>query len=303
MQIGFTLPQFGPLAHQAGEVARFAAEAERLGAGSLWVGDRLLAPVDPTVGYGGGDSIPEVFRSRLDPFALLAVAATATERVRLGTNVLNAPWYAPAILARSLTTIDQLSGGRLLPGLGIGWSPEEYQAAGVPMHQRGARLDECLDALEALWTSNPARYEGEHWRVPATYAELAPAQRPRPPLYLAGYAPAALRRVARRADGWLPVCVPGPWEFDPATVNEPMRLIRDLAGKAGRDPGELGMVLRVYPAPGTSLDQVVETLTRAERETGAGHAFVEFMNIARTVDEALEQAEKILRAAGVRSRG
>lgn len=296
VQIGFTLPQIGPLAHHAQEISRFAREAEGLGADSLWVGDRLLAPVEPTVGYGGGDSIPEVFHSVLDPFALMAVAASATENAHIGANILNGPWYAPAILSRSLTTIDQISGGRLMPGFGTGWSPEEYRAAGVPMEERGTRLDECLDALDALWTTNPAQYEGKHWSVPAAHVDVKPAQKPRPPVHLAGFATVAIRRVARRADGWLPVHVPGRGEFDPDSINAPMETIRGLAEQVGRDPAELGMVLRLYPTPAASLDQVVDSIVRAGRETDVDHVFVEMMNIAEDVDQALDQAQSVLAA-------
>ncbi|MBE9373824.1 TIGR03619 family F420-dependent LLM class oxidoreductase [Saccharopolyspora sp. HNM0983] len=294
-RIGFTLPQFGSQAQEGGEVARFAREAERLGADSLWVGDRLLAPVDPSVGYAGGDAIPEVFRSALDPFALLSVAAAVTERPLIGANVLNAPWYAPAVLARSLTTIDQLSGGRLLPGFGTGWSPEEYEASGVPMRQRGARLDECLDALGELWSHNPAEYRGTHWTVPATYADLKPVQQPRPPIYLAGFAPAAIARVARRADGWLPVHVPGRGAFDPEAVNTVLGRIRELAAAEGRTSVPLGAVLRISPATDTPLEDVVDTIMRAERDTDIRHCFVELMNAADSVDQALEIADAVLR--------
>ena len=181
MRTGFTLPQMGAPAHYAREATGFARQAERSGADSLWVGDRLPAPVNPTVGYGGGDDIPEAFHAVLDPFVLPSIAAACTEHVQIGTNVLNAPWYPTAVLARSLTSIDLVSGGRLVPGLGVGWSPEEYLATGVPMSQRGARLEECLDALEAYWSDNPVEYHGKHWTVPATYADLKPVQRPRPP--------------------------------------------------------------------------------------------------------------------------
>ncbi|MET7936689.1 TIGR03619 family F420-dependent LLM class oxidoreductase [Streptomyces sp. NPDC005322] len=204
MRIGFALPQFGELSHHPEDIARFARRAEELGADSLWVGDRLLTPVHPTVGYRGTNVIPPEFRSALDPFTVLATAAAATERVQLGTNVINAPWYPPAVLARSFTTIDRLSAGRLLVGLGTGWSPEEYEAVNVPMAERGRRLDECIDVLTAWWTENPVEYRGEHWTVPAAHVDIKPASRPHPPIYLGGFAPVALRRVARRADGWLP---------------------------------------------------------------------------------------------------
>jgi probable F420-dependent oxidoreductase len=299
MRIGFTLPQFAPLAHQADLVARFATAIEdEVGADSLWVGDRLLAPVDPTVGYGGGTTIPAEFHAILDPFALLTVAATVTSRVTLGTNVLNAPWYPPAILARSLTTIDVLSAGRLLLGFGVGWSPEEYEAAGVPMTERGARLDECLDALEALWTTDPAEHHGRHWSVPATHAGLKPAQKPGPPIYLAGFAPAAQRRIARRADGWLPVHRPGSRPFDPEkTIAAPLSRLRQLTEDEGRDAKSLGTVLRVYPVAGASVDECVDTLRRAEHETETDHAFVDLQSIAENVDHALELADRILDGA------
>lgn len=295
MKIGFTLPQFGRAARESGEVARFAREAEQLGADGLWTADRLLAPVHPTVGYAGGDTVPEVFRSAADPFALMSAAAAVTERVEIGANVLVGSWYQPAVLARMLTTIDRISGGRLLPGFGTGWSPEEYAAAGVPMGERGARLDECLDAMEALWTQNPAEYEGKHWTVPPSHVELKPVQAPRPPVYLGGQAPVALRRTARRADGWLPVHVPEMGAFDATSVEEPMERIRGMAEEFGRDPQRLGTVLRVYPMYPDSVDGAVEAMRRAEEETCVDHAFLETMNVAGTVDEGLGIVEKVLR--------
>jgi probable F420-dependent oxidoreductase len=296
VRIGFTLPQVGPLAHQAPEAARYARTAEALGADSLWVCDRLLAPVDPAIGYMGAETFPPEFRAVLDPFALLAVAASATERVMLGSNVLNAPWYAPVMLARSLTTIDQLSGGRLIPGFGAGWSPEEFQALGISMSERGARLDECLDALEALWTTNPAEYHGRHSHVPATRADLKPVQQPRPPIYLAAFKPAAMRRVARRADGWLPIVTPG--VVDPvAAIATPMAHIRAMAEEAGRDPGQLGLILKVYPAATASLEAIADTIVRSEQKAGVDHAFVDLMYMARSIDHGLEIMSGVLELA------
>jgi probable F420-dependent oxidoreductase len=298
MRIGFSLPQFGALAHRPEEVARFARQAEELGAASLWVGDRLLDPVDPTVGYAGADTIPPEFRTALDPFVTLATAAAVTERVQLGSNVINAPWYPPAVLARSLTTIDAMSAGRLLVGLGTGWSPEEYEAVNVPMAERGRRLDETLDALTAWWTANPVEHRGEHWTVPASYVDLKPATRPRPPVYLGGFVPTALRRVARRADGWLPIAVP-PAPFDPeAAVVGPMASIREAAEREGRDPAALDAILRVNPSSEASVADITTVLARAEGEAGVGHAFVDLIYVAKDVDQALDLAERILDRAG-----
>jgi probable F420-dependent oxidoreductase len=231
----------------------------------------------------------------LDPFALMSLAAAVTDRAEIGVNVLNAPWYPPALLARSLTTIDRISEGRLLPGFGVGWSPEEYAAAGVAMSERGARLDECLDVLEAWWTTNPVAYTGRYTTVPSTYVDLKPVRRP--PIYLAGFAPAALRRVALRGDGWLPVHVPDRGPFDPAGVTGPIGRIREIARANGRDPAAFGLVLRVYPQGAATMASVVDALVRAERLAGVEHAFVELMNMAASVDEALDVVDKVLRAA------
>jgi probable F420-dependent oxidoreductase len=297
MKIGFTLPQTGAVAWQATQVARYAREVEQLGGDSLWVIDRLLSPPNPTVGYNGADTFPEEFRAILDPFALLAVAATATERVLVGSNILNTPWYPPALLARTLTTLDVLSGGRLVPGLGVGWSPEEYDAVGVPMAERGARLDETLDALEQLWTADPASYDGKHVRVPETRTALKPVRTP--PIYLAGFAPNAMRRVARRADGWLPaVLLPGTVDLD-AAVNQPLAAIRAMAVEENRDPGTLDMILRIYPTVRTDtvVDDVADVIRRVAAETEVRHVLVDLMYQADDVDGLLKQVEGILTAA------
>jgi probable F420-dependent oxidoreductase len=300
MKIGFSLPQFGGQARQATEIARYARTAEELGADSLWVFDRLLAPVHPEVGYGGGDTpFPEEYHSILDPFVVLGVAASATERALIGSNILVAPMYSPALLARSLLTIDRVSGGRLVAGLGLGWSPDEFAAAGVPLPERGRRFDEVLDVLEQLWTANPAEYHGKHWQLPATYSALKPIKRP--PIYLGGgFAPAALRRIALRADGWIPVVVlPGEVDLDSA-VNQPLARIQSLAAEGGRDKGELDVVVRSVPLVRTEPAEIAALIERIEKETAARHVIVDLISQTGEVDGALEDVRAILSA--VRSR-
>ncbi|HEX3788466.1 MAG TPA: TIGR03619 family F420-dependent LLM class oxidoreductase [Pseudonocardiaceae bacterium] len=297
IRLGFALPQFGQLATQGDQVAGFAAEAERLGARSLWVGDRLLSPVNPVVGYGGGTTLPDEFRAVLDPFTLLTVAATATKTALLGSNVFNLPWYAPAVLARTLTTIDIVSNGRLLPGFGIGWSPDEYQAAGIPWAGRGVRLEESLDALEAIWGGNPAEYHGDVLTLPASHFDLRPVQRPRPPIYLGGPSEAALRRIGRRADGWLPAgVIPG--RFTTEIFSQQREIVRAAAASAGRAVTDLPTVLRANVSKGTSVEEVVDTLETVAEGTGISDMFVDLMYLSTDVDDALDLARTLLHRTG-----
>ncbi|MFI6374433.1 TIGR03619 family F420-dependent LLM class oxidoreductase [Streptomyces sp. NPDC050546] len=298
MRIGFALPQYGAMAQHLDQVAHFAQTAEELGADSLWVGDRVLAAVDPTVGYEGTDTIPWQMNALLDPFVALSVAATATERALLGTSALVAPWYSPLLLARSLSGVDVVSRGRLVPGLGTGWSPEEYQGTGVPWKERGARLDECLDVLEAVWTTDPVeQHEGTHYSFPAAHIGPKPVQRPRPRIYLSGFTPASRRRAARRGSGILPAAAlyPG-YRFDPAaTVSGPLEHVRKMAAEKGHDPADIDAILRINPTPESSVEAVVDVILRTRQETDVNHVFVDFAYLAdRSVDQALELAQKTL---------
>ncbi|GAY16986.1 TIGR03619 family F420-dependent LLM class oxidoreductase [Mycobacterium sp. shizuoka-1] len=288
--LGFALPQFGESAHA--ELARFASTAEQLGAGSLWVGDRLLAPAQPSVGYGGGDGVPPNFRTSLDPFVALTVAATVTTSARLGFSVLVAPWYPPVQLARQLTSLDVVSRGRVLPGFGIGWSPEEYQAAGAVFAHRGAQLDELLDALEALWTTDPVSFDGDRYRVPPSWISLKPVQQPRPPIYLGASSTAGLQRIGRRADGWLAVVVvPSAVRIDKLAAAR--QVIDDAAQAAGRDPAAITTQVRVNVAAGTPIEEV-EDAVKALQDNGYRDMFVDTLYVVDDTDTQLEWVQRLL---------
>ncbi|BBY92024.1 LLM class F420-dependent oxidoreductase [Mycobacterium gallinarum] len=288
--LGFAVPQFGEAAYA--ELARFASTAEELGADSLWVGDRLLAAVQPTVGYAGKDTIPGQFRTGIDPFIALAVAATATTRARLGASVFVAPWYPPVQLARQLTSLDVVSGGRLIPGFGIGWSPEEYQAAGAPFRRRGAQLDELLDALEQLWTTSPVAHQGERWSIPASWVNLKPVQQPRPPIYLGAFSSAGLKRVGERADGWMAVVqVPGGVNLDMLAWQR--KKIDDAARAAGRDPSAIDACVRINVAEDTSVESVAEAV-KVLADNGYPDVFVDLIYVATTTDSHLDWVERLL---------
>ncbi|MDN5918592.1 MAG: TIGR03619 family F420-dependent LLM class oxidoreductase [Pseudonocardia sp.] len=293
MRIGFCVPQYGAAAAHVEDTMRFAAGAEERGAASLWAGDRLLAAVDPRVGYGGGPGIPEEFRAAHDPLALLTAAAAVTSRVQLGTSTLNAPWYPAALLARHAMTVDRISGGRLLLGLGSGWSPEEYDAVGVPMRERGDRLDECLDVLDAWWHDDPVQVKGRFATIAPSHVAVKPHGIP---VYLAGFAERARRRIAERADGFLPVVLPGTTDLD-AEVNTPWQALRDAARDAGRDPSSIGAALRVNARAEDTVEAIGKTLRGVADQTGIDHAFVDLMYLTTDADAALDLVSAILDGA------
>jgi probable F420-dependent oxidoreductase len=290
--LGFALPQFGEAAHA--DVAEFASAAEGLGAGSLWVGDRPLAAQNPRVGYVGSDTVPLEFRTCLDPLIALTIAGSATTTARLGASVLVAPFYAPVPLARQLSSVDVVSGGRLMPGFGIGWSPDEFQAAGVPFTDRGAQLDEFLDVLAAVWGPDPVAHEGNRWSVPPSWIGLKPVQKPHPPIYLSAFKPAALRRVGRRADGWLPVVsLPGPVDLN--SLNRDRRIVDEAAATAGRSAGDINTYVRVNVAKDAAMDDVAAAI-RILHDGGYPDVFVDLLYAAVDVDQKLHWVELLLAA-------
>src|SRR5215831_6950665 len=172
MRLGFGLPQAGQAAGPDA-VSKVARRAEQLGFSSLWVFDRFLYPIKPQVPYPAGDgSLPDLYKKVLAPLETLTFAAARTGHIAVGTSVLNLPWYNPALLARRLTTLDVLSGGRLRAGFGIGWMPDEYDAAGVPWKERGKRADEALTTLKAVWTSDTVEIEGAGFKIPKSHFGL-----------------------------------------------------------------------------------------------------------------------------------
>jgi probable F420-dependent oxidoreductase len=208
MRFGFALPQIGSVAGPEALVA-VAKRAEDLGYDCLWVLDRILWPTNPRAPYPIGDgSLPVQYKNVLDPMETLTFAAAHTSRIALGTGVLNLPWYNPILLARQLTTLDVLSAGRLRLGFGIGWSPDEYEAAGVAWEERGKRADESIQVLKKIWTTDPVEVQGKYYRIPKSFIGPKPLQKPHPPIYMAAFAHSALKRVATEADGWFPVGIP-----------------------------------------------------------------------------------------------
>lgn len=228
--LGFGLPVSGSWA-TAANLVTVARRADELGYTSLWAFQRLLHPAE-------GDWGP-VYRSVQDPIVTLAHVAAVTEHARLAVAVVNAPFYSPILLAKQLTTLDQLSQGRLDVGLGLGWAPEEFAAAGVPYARRGARTEEFIQCLRAIWTDQVVDFDGEFYRVPAAVVDPKPLQQPHPPLLLGGTAERALRRVGRLADGWISSS-----RHNLRGIGTDIELVKAAATDAGRDPESMRFIVR-----------------------------------------------------------
>jgi probable F420-dependent oxidoreductase len=230
MKIGFGAPVSGAWA-TPGNLAAFAARAEQAGYDSLWAFQRLLVPV--------GSAMEPVYHSVLDPMVALGFAAASTSRIRLGVAVVNFPFVSPTVLAKQAATVDVLSGGRHELGLGIGWMPEEFEATGASMRGRGARAEEYIAVLKALWAEGVSRFSGEFYSVPAGRADPSPVQPGGPPVLLGGSARPALQRAGRLADGWITSS-----RADLSRIEEDIEVVRSAARDTGRDPGAIRIICR-----------------------------------------------------------
>jgi probable F420-dependent oxidoreductase len=222
MDIGFGAPVSGAWATPQ-NLADFARRAERLGYRSLWTFQRLLVPV--------GSSMEPVYQSVLDPMIALGYAAAATSAIRLGVAIINLPFVSPGYLAKQAATLDVLSGGRHDLGLGIGWMPEEFTLAGANTARRGARTEEYLAVLRALWADGISEFHGEFYEVPPGRQDPSPVQRPGPPVLLGGMSRPAMERTGRIADGWITSS-----RADLSKIAGAVAVIQEAAAAAGRGP-------------------------------------------------------------------
>ncbi|MER5361510.1 TIGR03619 family F420-dependent LLM class oxidoreductase [Streptomyces sp. NPDC002785] len=307
ISLGLGLPQMKQ--YDIGrDVATVARAAEEAGYASLWVFERVLFPEPATQGLYGVPGLPwpDQYRSVADPLVTLALAAAATGRARLGTSVLVAPLHVPFQLARSLASLDVASSGRVIAGLGTGWSLDEYAAASVaPFERRGAVLDELLDVCAAVWGPDPVSYEGELTTIAPS--EVGPKPVRPIPVYLPANSPRATRRLVDRADGWMPVAMGA------ARLAEEWQRVQDVAAERGRERpidvcARANARYSAKPFEGAgrqpfhgNVAQIVEDLV-AHAETGVPEILLDLQGATRDAEELIDVAAEVYeaaRAAGV----
>jgi probable F420-dependent oxidoreductase len=285
MRFGVPLPQFGPLARGPDvrdRLRRVAEAADRLGYDVLWTAEHVIFPPEIRTPYPYGGRFPyDVGDPVLDAVGTLAWVAGCTRRVRLGTAVLVLPYHHPILLAKALATVDVLSGGRLVVGVAGGWLAEEFALLGVPFAERGARTDEALAVMRALWTEERVTFHGRWTRLDDAAFFPKPLQQPLP-VWIGGSSPAALRRVARAGDGWLAV------PRAPEALAEDVATIRRLADAAGRDPAAIGVA---SSGGARSVDELLDRLPALER-AGVTVANVPVLFWGRSTEHALELLEE-----------
>jgi len=288
IEYGVCLTNYGDVTSREASVGT-AALAEQLGYSSVWVSDHILVPDEFGSVYGP---------SFLDPFVCLAYAAAETDRVKLGTTVVVVPLRSPFAQAKMLSTLDVLSKGRLIFGIGSGWDRQEFEALNVPFEQRGAMTDEYMDIMLNLWTEAQPSYDGRYHSFQGAAFEPKPVQRPIP-IWVGGHSEPVLRRAARIGQAWHPSEIP------PAEIAKKYDFIREMSAT----PPLLTyrMYLRptdIDPTPMRSSqpsfegyrDEIVEYIESYIRTVPIAHLVLEFVveNAGDLRNSFVYMAEEVL---------
>jgi probable F420-dependent oxidoreductase len=225
--------------------------AEERGFESLWVAEHSHIPASRKSPWPGGGDLPQMYYDAMDPFVTLAAAAQATTKLKLATGICLVIQRDPIQTAKSVASLDVISGGRFLFGIGGGWNEEEMNNHGTAFEGRWKLLRERVEAMKQIWTQERAEYHGEYVDFDPVFANPKPFQKPHPPIHVGGAFPGGMRRAIRYGNGWIPIA--GRGETD---VLQHVDAFRKACADAGRDPDS--MEVSLYGAP---MDK--EALTRA----------------------------------------
>ena len=286
MRLGIAVPTYLQHGHREG-IVRVALKAEELGYDSIWVPDHVVA---------GDEFLARMGPTWFDPFVTLSYLSALTHRIKLGLAVLVVPYRHPIFTAKLVSTLDQLSGGRVILGVGSGHLPVEFRALGLPIEKRGPMTDEFLTVLKQLWQGGPQEFHGRYCDFPAVTLDPSPIQQPHPPIWVGGNSRASMRRAAQHGDGWHPL------RLSPSALRKGVAAMRDLEQSYERSsPVTISLqseFVRFTDRPlgddrltlnGTP-DQVAEDM-RAYADAGLDHIALRF-GMARDTDELVSGMER-----------
>jgi len=260
LNVGVVLPVEGEHATRD-NVLEAARVADELGFHSVWATDRILKPSAQPSGYPyskvRGAVAFRADRNWLEPIVVMSMAAAVTRDVMVGTHVLVLPYRQPAVLAQEVASIDWLSGGRVILGVGSGWMNEEFTALGIERSQRGPMTDEAIDLLRTLWTGDAITFDGRFTRMSEMTLGSWTTRVGGPPVYVGGNSAAALERVGLRGDGWLGV------DLDPTESARCVSLIESACARQGRSITDLTLSMRrrLEPAAGVAREDAIRSAT------------------------------------------
>jgi probable F420-dependent oxidoreductase len=307
MKVGLVLPQFGE--HATTEnIIYIATEAEKEHIDSVWVLDRLLWPIKPQTPYVASPdgSLPVEYQNVLDPLTTLTYVAAVTEQISLGTSVIDFFFQNPIVLSKRITTLDILSDGRVIAGLGIGWSKDEYEVSGIPYKDKGTRADEYLQVLKKIWTDDVVEFKGQFYNIPASKIGPKPVQKPHPPILLGGFSPKTFSRIVNYANGWIGVAGFGPLEQLEQVING----LKESARKSDKDPSEISIYMLSYPnvlespsnqirAPMTGTIEQIGSDIEQIKAMGTDHIIFGhlFSSVGRDLKKMVEVTKELARFA------
>ena len=312
MKVGITLPQAGEQS-TTGNIVRTVKTAEDEGFDSLWVFERLLWPISPQTPYVAtpDGSLPVEYQRVFDPLETLTFVAAKTNKITLGTSVIDILFHNPVVLARRFATLDVLSGGRAIAGLGIGWSKDEYQVSNIPFENKGKRADEFIQALKKIWTEDIVEFKGNYYNIPASKIGPKPIQKPHIPIFMGGFSPNTFKRIINYStNGWLGL-IAGPLEY----LENIIKSMNEMASKANKDPNEFKTILLTYPnivepkneqltnesqrfpLTGT-IDQIGNDIKRIKK-IGVNHIVFgyNFLPIGRDIDSVINNSKELSKYA------
>lgn len=277
-------------------VTDLARACEERGIESLWVPEHPVVPVHYETRYPLSEDgkLPRPYTELPDAFATLAAAAGVTRRLRIGTGVCLVPERDPLLTAHQVATLDWLSGGRFLFGIGAGWLAEEMALFTPHFPYRFAFMREAVAAMRKLWTEDAPSFEGKWVRFPPAVCRPRPVQRPHPPVILGGMGPNAIKRVATWGDGWMPIALP------PDDVPTARAEIDRLARERGRDPRAISLSVMIGAPPGLetpALDMLpTRDLVQRYAEAGADRLVVSLPTLG--AEDAYRHLDRVATAAG-----
>ena len=304
------LPNLGPQATKD-NLLQTATQAEKEGFDSVWTITRILWPLKPQTPYGvtPDGSLPTEYQTVLDPLDVLTYVAANTSKISLGQCVIDMFFYTPIMLAKRYATLDVLSQGRAIAGLGLGWSKDEYQASNIPYTNRGERADEFLQVLKKIWSDDVVEFKGKYYNIPASKINPKPVQKPIP-VYLGGFTPNTFSRIIRYdLNGWI-------GEVGLRSLEDAENSIKSIRGEASqvnKNPDNFQIIMWTspnviegqsskrhenrFPFSG-SIDEIGSDIQRL-KDMGVDHiVFVyNFLPIGRNVNEMIDTSKQLSKFA------